>query len=311
MPYSARPHEVIQCRKFDDALAIAALKPSEGQVTDEATTLLQDLLKDKFECKEDLVERLKKLTLLTVSVPHSNVLLIWTDVAKSIKLQDAEGLNVYKTDSDDYLILLRKRDYRGAQGLLQLPGFIKRYVGSKTHAANDIQLTGLTMSVLRACKGMHCICTLFRHDFSRQSPLDVVAACRDMNPTTLLYYRLEAQMTPDKKKDELQRALCSGWGTIEKLIKGSGSNKLRDTVRLATDEWIPKLSSYKNFTSLKWGCFHVECEYYDTDRESMLPVTLTSIMNDTKHLASYRNAASFSRGRREMAKLIWPDPWHE
>jgi len=305
-PFKSRPHEIIHCRGFTDALVVSSPSPFQRNAVPlregEDSSSLNDLLKTKFECKDDLVERMKKLTLLTVSVPQSNVLQIWTEVAKAIALQDADGLNVYAMGADNYLILLHKRDQRKTSGILQLPGFMKRYVGSKAHAANDIKLTGLILNVLQVCKHMPSICTLFHKMLQSDSPFDVVAACRDMSQVELLYHRLEAQMTPDKAKTDLQRALCAGFGTIEKLVKGSGSNKLRDTVRFVTDERIPKLCSYKNFTTLQWGCFHVECEYYDTDREAMLPVTLTTIMNDAAHTASYRKRSIVLKGKTRDGK---------
>ena len=94
------------------------------------------------------------------------------------------------------------------------------------------------MSVLETCLNLPSVCTLFCEDLelNSSSPVDVVAACRDMNPSELLYHKLAAHMIPDKHKDDFQRALCSGWGTIERLLKESCANKLQDKVWYITDE---------------------------------------------------------------------------
>lgn len=232
----------------------------------------------------------------------TNVLNIWSGVAKAIEFRDADGLNAYYIGEDTYMVLIYKRDQRTTPGVHKLPGFLKRYVGSKKHAANDIKITELVMSVLNKCRNMDSVCTLFCESLSKSSAFDLVAACRDMDHTELLYHRLAAQMVTEKERDEFQRALCAGWGTIEQLIKAGTVNKLKEKVWFATDERISKLSSYKNFESFKWACFPVECKYFDTDIASLQSIDLKTILTNPKHPGSYRKRSIVIMGKTRDGK---------
>ena len=317
-PYSVRPREVVQCRGFNSALVLQAPRPHRHSQGHESIIPLGERvscqshyreLLNKFDEKDDRVDKMKKLTLLTFKVAATNVLNIWSGVAKAIEFRDTDGINAYCIDDDTYMVLIYKRDQRKTPGVHKLPGFLKRYVGSKKHAANDIKITELVMSVLHTCQNMDSVCTLFCEELSKSSAFDLVAACRDMDYTELLYHRLAAQMVAEKQRDEFQRALCAGWGTIEQLIKASTVNTLKEKVWFATDERIAKLSSYKNFESFKWACFPVECKYFATDIEKIQSTDLNTILTNPKHPASYRKRSivimgKTRDGKSELAKSL-------
>ena len=233
-PYSVRrPREVVQCRGFNNALVLKPPRPhshSQGHESQVSCQGHHGELLNKFDEKDDRVDKMKRLTLLTFKVAATNVLNIWSGVAKALEFRDTDGINAYCIDDDTYMVLLYKRDQRKTPGVHKLPGFLKRYVGSKKHAANDIKITELVMSVLPTCQNMDSVCTLFCEELSKSSAFDLVAACRDMDYTELLYHRLAAQMVAEKQRDEFQRALCAGWGTIEQLIKASTVNTLKEKV---------------------------------------------------------------------------------
>lgn len=309
--YSSRPREVVQCRGSAKKLVVQAPKPFPntcwiGPLAGEA---LQTILNTSFDAKDERVEKMKKLTLLSFKLQRTNVLDFWSQVAKALGLRNEDGLNVYATGVDEYIVLLYKRDQRKTPGFLKLPGFEKRYVGSRQSLLNnDAKMTELVISVLDACSKMPSVRTLVCEDIDKSSAFDVVAVCRDMDPTQLQYLRLEAYMTKDKDRDDFQRALTQGWVTIGKLTK-NGAGKLNDHLLFVTDERVPKFASYRNFATLKWGCFDVACRYYDTDSETWQDVSLAAVLGDSKHEASYRKRCivlmgKTRDGKSELAKTI-------
>ena len=79
VPYSSRPSEMVQCRGFKDALTLQAPTPSKGRPSSDAMAALQDLLRYKFDGKDDLVVTMKKLTIwlktrgtVKLNIPHSH-----------------------------------------------------------------------------------------------------------------------------------------------------------------------------------------------------------------------------------------------
>ena len=148
---------------------------------------MHSLLRDKFDCADAIQEKTKRVTLFHYKVPDTTVTNMWVSFAKAIKIVDAEGLNVYSLasmsgfGSDDYLILLHKRGERRLKGICTVPGFVKRYVGSKKCAGNDIQLTALVKDVLCACAALPSICTLPTEPLNHEEAVDLVAAWRDLS----------------------------------------------------------------------------------------------------------------------------------
>jgi len=81
VPYSSRPREVVQCRGFQKALVIKAPVPFTGRAP--SLESFQDLLQ-KFDESSERVPKMKKLTLLTFTMPGASALQVWLQARTKI-----------------------------------------------------------------------------------------------------------------------------------------------------------------------------------------------------------------------------------
>ena len=289
---------------------LGAPKPFSGNPSCQSTTL-HSLLRDKFDSADTIQEKPKRVTLFHYKVPDTNVINMWVSFAQAIKIEHSEGLNVYSLasvdgfGSDDYLVLLHKRSTRRLKGICTVPGFVKRYVGSKTCAGNDIQLTALVKEVLAACDALPSICTLTTQPLNTEEAVDIVAAWRDLSEPMKHFTKLAAIQKKEKDWTPLERAVVKGFSTLQTLTQMSEDDNLKEKVWFVTNELIPKMSSYPNWGSFKYDALLVDCQYFDTDKREFLHCSIKNILCDWKHPASYRNRSIVLKGKAGDGKTYF------
>ena len=134
-------------------------------------------------------------------------------------------------------------------------------------------------------------------------PVAVVAAAKDMTRTELLFARLAAQMVPDKERSTFERALVSGWSSINEILDQKAS-KLDMILYYVHDARIPRIDSYPQFVEKGLDCFALEGSYYDVDRKCMQPCTLKQVMSDAAHPAHYSRRSLVFTGETRDGKTF-------
>ena len=202
---------------------------------------------------------------------------IFTAVADSVKLGASRpyGLAVLELTPTHFVVALYKED--GAK--VHFPaGAVARYcVPAPT--AGVTRLSGMELLVHFFGIAGPRTSNMHPQRADEVNALDVVATAREMTMTALLITRLQAQLVPVKNRTNWEKALCSGWDSLCKLLDGLNAVVKPFDICVASTDW-PALKRLQDYDNLET---HTKCSYYDANAGAEVDCGFREVMTTHIH----------------------------
>ena len=275
------------------------------------TTTAEGSTHDQFVAQNALImsttSRCRNWNILqcTSDIDDPKDFLLWFARLVDVPLHD-EAVRVVKTGPGLFAVLYAKN---GQRKDVSIPGLLHRYTlpnrgrhqldeqkASLIQSMDEMQGPGYSMILAEA--------------LDESSAIDVVATCRNMSRSQLLFLRLQAHMKKPKDLSPFERAITSGYGDLKELMVGredSGGAWV-----YLDDPTIRKLDTYGD-TSNGYHFFDdmgISCKYLEADGSGGSR-WVTSSMHDliTQPLHQKRTILFYGAANSGKSKLAGGLAW--
>jgi hypothetical protein len=305
--YGHRPYEI--CYSFKSSAEKHAILASPPRKFDAVRPTFTDATNDRdifSEPTDVLPRRMRRMNVLVFHAGHDLRLVdAWSNIAKAICLLPTEYLNVYLMTPGVFVVVIHKGDNR----IMNFPAdmtFVRRHALAK-NVNNTEAVWTLTRKMLWALQVYPSVCSMYVRPLPEGTSA-IVAVVRDMSPEERNMARLAAKVKPAKARDELERALCDAWGTLQDILAPASSNN-QDVLYYVLDPRIPRITDYPGFETNGYDSFPLEGEYYDPESKTKVPCTLREILTMPRHPAHYSRrsivlAGDTRDGKTCLAKVL-------